>query len=46
LNGPRVARDLLANRRLWCGALLDRLGDAAMIKLRDLDENVWNVDTL
>jgi hypothetical protein len=46
LKGARVARDLLKNRKLWCGALIDRLGGDALIKLRDLDENVWNVDTL
>jgi hypothetical protein len=46
LDGSRVVRDLLKNRRLWCGALIDRLGSDALIKLRDLDENVWNVDTL
>jgi len=45
-DGPRVARDLLRHRRLWCGAILDRLGDDALIKLRDIDENYWNVDTL
>ncbi len=46
LNGLQVARDLLANRRLWCAALIDRSGSDALIKLRDLDENYWNVDTL
>jgi hypothetical protein len=46
LNGRQVARDLLANRSLWCAALIDRLGSSALIKLRDLDENDWNVDTL
>ena len=45
-DGPRVARDLLRHRRLWCGAILDRVGDDALIKLRDIDENYWNVDTL
>src|SRR5438270_5502589 len=43
LDGPQVARDLVNNRRLWCGVIIDRLGDDALIKLRDLDENVWNV---
>jgi hypothetical protein len=46
LNGRQVARDLLANRSLWCAALIDRLGSDALIKLRDVDENYWNVDTL
>jgi hypothetical protein len=40
----RVVRDLLSNRNLWDGAILDRRGD--LIKLRDLPEGHWNVDTL
>jgi len=27
-------------------ALIDRLGGGVLIKLRDLDENVWDADTL
>jgi len=46
LNGRQVAGDLLSHRRLWCAALIDRLGTDALIKLRDLDENAWNADTL
>jgi hypothetical protein len=46
LNGRQVAGDLLSHRRLWCAALIDRLGSDALIKLRDLDENDWNADTL
>jgi hypothetical protein len=46
LNGPQVVRDLLSHRQLWCAALIDRLGSDALIKLRDLDDNIWNVDTL
>ena len=45
-NGFRVARDLLQHRRLWCGAIIDRLGDWPLIKLRDIGANEWNVDTL
>ena len=45
-DGPRVTRDLLSHRRLWCAAILDRLGDNALIKLRDIDENSWNADTV
>jgi hypothetical protein len=47
---------LLANRRLWSGAVIDRLGindpdrfplsPMSMIKLRDIHQNVWNADTL
>jgi hypothetical protein len=45
-DGPRVVRDLLAHRSLWCGAVMDRLGPDALIKLRDIGMNYWNVDTL
>lgn len=46
---------LLDNRRLWLGAVIDRLGinkaghqlePFSMIKLRDIDQNYWNADTL
>ena len=46
LDGAQVARDLLSHRQLWCSALIDRLGNDALIKLRDLDDDYWNVDTL
>ena len=45
-DGKQVASDLLSHRRLWCAAILDRLGDDALIKLRDIDENYWNADTV
>jgi hypothetical protein len=45
-DGVRVARDLLRHRRLWCGVIMDRLGNDALIKLRDIGSNAWNVDTL
>lgn len=46
---------LLANRGLWRGAVIDCLGinkaghqlePFSMIKLRDIDQNYWNADTL
>jgi hypothetical protein len=43
-NGRRVAADLLAHREWWEAALIDRMDD--LIKLRDLADNTWNVDTL
>src|SRR5437588_10796452 len=49
MNGRRVFRALQDNRELWTAALLDRAGGWSMpdlIKLRDLPENTWNVDTL
>jgi hypothetical protein len=45
-DGKQVASDLLGHRRLWCAAILDRLGNDALIKLRDIDENYWNADTV
>jgi hypothetical protein len=45
-DGTKVARDLINHRSLWCGAMIDRLGGDALIKLRDLNSNSWNVDTL
>ena len=44
-NGRDVVRDLLKHRRLWCGAVMDT-GDGTLLTLRDIDQNVWNVDTL
>lgn len=53
--GCRVVRDLIANRHLWSGAVMDRQGyfGIDLIKLRDLGrhdmkeiEGIWNVDTL
>lgn len=46
---------LLDNRHLWRGGVIDRLGvneggfwlqPSSMIKLRDIDQNFWNADTL
>src|SRR5919202_2409129 len=45
-DGVRLTRDLLQHRRLWCGVIMDRLGNDALIKLRDIGSNEWNVDTL
>lgn len=53
-DGERVARDLIEHRDLWIAVLMDRFGvsnpprlpSCSLIKLRDLDGNDWNVDTL
>jgi hypothetical protein len=53
-DGEKVVKSLLKNRALWESVILDRLGvlgfgrlpAAALIKLRDLSDNVWNADTL
>ncbi|WP_280378333.1 hypothetical protein [Nocardia wallacei] len=55
--GPRVADGLELHRNLWLAACLDTPGVAlsadpdglrsgSLIKLRDLDRNKWNTDTL
>jgi hypothetical protein len=57
LDGERIVASLLKHRKLWLAALLDRPGvpdyakprpllTAGLIKLRDLDDNIWNADTL
>jgi hypothetical protein len=53
-DGERLVRSLLAHRQLWVAAHMDRfcfsnpgkLPSVGLIKLRDLDGNFWNVDTL
>ncbi len=53
-DGARVAKDLLSHRKLWISVLMDHFGvpnppwmpSASLMKLRDLDGNYWNVDTL
>ena len=53
-DGERVAAALMAHRDLWESVLMDRfcfsnaggLPSAGLIKLRDLADNYWNVDTL
>ncbi len=52
--GERVVAALTAHRDLWEAVLFDSLGvarpgslpAAGLIKLRDLSQNFWNVDTL
>jgi hypothetical protein len=57
LDGEKVYASLLRHRDLWQAVLLDRPGLAnyqkpgllltsGLIKLRDLDDNVWNADHL
>jgi hypothetical protein len=47
-DGPYVADSLLTNRALWQAVLIIRMGDlqGGLIQLRDLPDNLWNVDTL
>jgi hypothetical protein len=42
--GEDVAEDLMAHREWWEAVLMDT--SARLIKLRDLEKNLWNVDTL
>jgi hypothetical protein len=57
LDGESVLASLLRHRKLWLAVLLDRPGipdyseprhllTFGLIKLRDLDQNFWNADTL
>jgi hypothetical protein len=45
-DGARVKQDLLANKGLWKGAMMGRFENFQLIPLRDINRNVWNVDTL
>lgn len=56
-DGERVYAALMTHRHLWRAALLDRPGladfthpgrllMAGLIKLRDLDDDIWNADML
>jgi hypothetical protein len=54
-DGEKVVSSLMAHRHLWTAVLLDRFGldrrpgklpTSGLIKLRDLDGNFWNADTL
>ncbi len=53
-DGERIAASLLEHRVLWEAVVFDRLPAdrtrllpmSGLIKLRDLRENLWNVDTL
>ena len=49
LDGKRVVKDLVRDRDLWRAVIIDREGTAErinLIKLRDLPQGIWNVDTL
>ncbi len=43
-DGQEVAEDLMAHRDWWEAVLMDT--SAGLVKLRDLGDNFWNVDTL
>ena len=52
-DGERVTATLLRHRNLWQAVMLDRsspvrqiLPTPGLIKLRDLDQDIWNADTL
>lgn len=54
VNGERLVTSLLAHRNLWDAVMMDRfcfsnpgkLPRLGLIKLRDLPQNFWNVDTM
>lgn len=43
-DGKEVAEDLMTHREWWEAVLMDT--SAGLVKLRDLGNNLWNVDTL
>lgn len=47
-NGEKVVQDLMSNKELWVGVIMDRLkgtlGD--LVTLRDICADTWNADTL
>src|SRR5260370_42315709 len=56
-NGEKICASLLKHRSLWLAVLLDQPGlpnyaepghllTSGLIKLRDLPDNIWNVDKL
>ncbi len=53
-DGEQIVASLLAHCDLWEAAMMDRfcfskagkLPTMGLIKLRDLDDNLWNFDTL
>ncbi|MFO0967770.1 MAG: hypothetical protein U0793_19585 [Gemmataceae bacterium] len=56
-DGPKIHDSLLRHRDLWIAVLFDQPGlcdytrpgkllTSGLIKLRDLDDNIWNVDRL
>jgi len=55
-NGKKVVESLMGNRDLWKGVIFDRAGYClnnkvvgeyiSLIKLRDIEDNIWNADTL
>lgn len=47
-NGKKVVEDLIAHKELWEGVVMDRegYGKIDLIKLRDISDNYWNIDTV
>jgi hypothetical protein len=53
-DGNEVVKDLLKHQDLWKGCIIDRAGYSRaayqgcidLIKLRDIEDGIWNVDTI
>lgn len=45
-DGERVKRDLIENKDLWKGVIMGRFDSFQLIPLRDIADDIWNVDTL
>ncbi|MEI8288604.1 MAG: hypothetical protein WCH99_03975 [Verrucomicrobiota bacterium] len=45
-DGQQVKQDLNENKHLWKGVIMGRFDSFTLIPLRDIAQNIWNVDTL
>jgi hypothetical protein len=47
-NGEKVVKDLIDNKKLWEGVVMDRegFGHIDLIKLRDIADGYWNISTM
>jgi hypothetical protein len=45
-DGERVVTDLREHLDLWEAALMDRIDHLPLLKLRDVPDDYWNVETL
>jgi hypothetical protein len=45
-DGEQVKRDLMENKDLWKGAIMGRFDSSPLLPLRDIADDIWNVDTL
>lgn len=46
MDGQQIAKDLLNHRSLWTSVISGRFYHQDLVHLRDMDMDVWNVDSL